>query len=618
MKLFFFGFKIFYDMKRSDNSDYMRRQEILQKVKSPGSCERSWFGYQLNRIRVYYIRKKRLAGNDDKVVTDLPGARLWRKLDYVVRIPFVTEMIPIKHVIGVFLFCAINIIFILMSPFQIDTHKKYFVANIGRLDRNGAFVGMANWGFVFFLAQRNSILPKLSGMTFEELITFHRIVSRVGLAEFFPHFVWRIMKGYGKTYIAKDALFYDLEQTSGTISMLGFLIMFATSIEYIRRNYFEVFYYCHVIFLMVAIVFACIHEHTCLAFFIPAVILWFVDRVLRSYQSWVNKPSYVHVEPCVPKAENKSGGIVRVLFENKALRYFKPGQYVFASIVMNGRKVWEYANWHPFTISEIFRVNSTDRLDGEIEERVIAHHMKNENSEKIDCDSSSQPSTLETGQTADLRRRTNALFSAHHEQKDVKTMATIHIKALGSNTRRLLEAASDTNPNLKVYVDGPFGPQHEYQDYPVLTLYATGIGVTPAMAFIKDAIDRRSHGVRTVATEAIYLTWAIPNINEIEPFMDLFTFWVEECKAAVQPLALYVTIYVTRIESGPPVVEHLSGFRVVYGHRPDIKQDMDQITASHPGRRVWAHVCGSATFTRTVINQSILHNFEVHKETFEF
>ena len=70
--------------------------------------------------------------------------------------------------------------------------KPYVLPSISIFDRRAAFVGMVNWGFVFFLAQRNSILPKMSGLTFEELIPFHRWVARIGLAEFIPHFVYRM------------------------------------------------------------------------------------------------------------------------------------------------------------------------------------------------------------------------------------------------------------------------------------------------------------------------------------------------------------------------------------------------------------------------------------------
>jgi hypothetical protein len=148
--------------------------------------------YQLNRIRVYHIRKQRIAGNNTKVVTDFPGSKLLAYFDFVVRIPFVTEIIPVKHVIGVFVFVIINLLFIFFAPFKMQDEFGYILPAISTFDRRAVLVGMVNWGFVFFLAQRNSILPKMSGLTFEELIPFHRIVARIGLLEFIPHFVWRM------------------------------------------------------------------------------------------------------------------------------------------------------------------------------------------------------------------------------------------------------------------------------------------------------------------------------------------------------------------------------------------------------------------------------------------
>ena len=148
-------------------------------------------GYQINRLRVYYVRNKRIAGQE-KVVESLPGSKFFSYFNYVVRIPFVTEMIAVKHIIGMFLFMVVNLLFILFAPFQMAEGQTFYISSIGIFDRRAAFVGMVNWGFVFFLAQRNSVLPKMSGLTFEELIPFHRWVARVGLAEFIPHFVWRM------------------------------------------------------------------------------------------------------------------------------------------------------------------------------------------------------------------------------------------------------------------------------------------------------------------------------------------------------------------------------------------------------------------------------------------
>lgn len=150
-------------------------------------------GYQLNRIRIYSIRKKRLVGNDDSVVADLPGHGLMNHLEYTVRIPFVTDMISIKTILCVSFFTVQNLLFIFFAPFKLEDDIPYYtVPDITYFDRRAAFVGLANFGLVFFLAQRNSILPKLSGMTFEELIPYHRIIARIGVAELLPHFIWRM------------------------------------------------------------------------------------------------------------------------------------------------------------------------------------------------------------------------------------------------------------------------------------------------------------------------------------------------------------------------------------------------------------------------------------------
>ncbi|RCH83366.1 hypothetical protein CU098_006803, partial [Rhizopus stolonifer] len=460
--------------------------------------------YQINRLRVYYVRKSRINGKDDNVVQNLPGTRWLHRFDHVVRIPFVTEMMPVKHVIGISLFIIINLLFIFFAPFAMT--GPYTLTTIGIFDRRAAFVGMVNWGFVFFLAQRNSVLPKMSGLTFEELIPYHRIIARVGLAEFIPHFVWRMLHGYQKTYIAADTLFYNEEQTTGTISMLGFLLMFVTSFEYMRRNHFEIFYWSHIIGLIVAIIFACWHEHTCFAFFIPAIILWAVDRVIRSYQSWCVKTASVRVDQVVSPS-NSQEGIVRVLFESNVMKAFRPGQYVFVSMAKSKFKLWKYANWHPYTISEVFRVSSA--ADGGIEERVIGKNEaavidekeknhKNGSGSLTDIDSISD--------TSSLRRRTTALPGS-----DAKTIASFHIKGLGKKTVGLLDSAA-THEKLTVKVDGVYGPQLQYQDYQVVSLFAAGIGVTPALVIMKDIIEKRANGVKTVAVENVYLTWAIRSV----------------------------------------------------------------------------------------------------------
>jgi hypothetical protein len=148
-------------------------------------------GYQLNKLRVYFIRRKRII-DQDAVVRPLPLSHLAKPFNYVIRIPFVTEMIPVKHVIGLFVFIGFNMIFAFLAPFKFTEGMPYTVPAIGQMDRRLAYIGMVNWGFVFFLAQRNTILTRMSGFTFEEMIPYHRWIARIGLCEFLPHFVWRM------------------------------------------------------------------------------------------------------------------------------------------------------------------------------------------------------------------------------------------------------------------------------------------------------------------------------------------------------------------------------------------------------------------------------------------
>ncbi|CAO0791964.1 unnamed protein product [Mucor circinelloides] len=563
--------------------------------------------YQLNRIRVYNIRKKRLSDKQD-VVTDLPGAKLWRRLDRVVRIPYVTEMVSIKIILATTIFSLINLysIFWLIPYEPLPYHPAV-------IDRRAAFLSMVDWGFVFFFAQRNSILPKLCGWTFEELIPYHRIVARIGFLNLIPHLIYRCIEGYMEQHRIFDAFFKDWEYITGTIATVAFMLMFLTSLEYIRRNYFEVFYYSHIILVSVSIVFTCWHYNTCFAFFLPPALLWVADRVVRTYKSWVIKATFVQVDQVAPQTA-KQEGIVRIIFASKALRNFKPGQYVFAAMVLNGRKLWEYANWHPFTISEVFRGNSTS-IGHEIEERIVGSGVKDETTKLLQKDQRSYNSVSSTDSLPDTLHRRRKFTGI----QDDTTMASFHIKALGTKTRDLLNASSVDRKNLQIYVDGLYGPQLPFQDYPILALFATGIGVTPAMSIIQDILEKRSNGVRTVTTDHVYLTWAIRVTDEIGPFINMFRHWTELVHSAILPIQLSVSVYVTRMKQGQHELSQLAPFSLFFGERPDVSAEMDKVKSAHaPHHRVWAHVCGSTPFTCTVINEAIEHEFDIHHETFEF
>lgn len=441
------------------------------------------------------------------------------------------------------------------------------------------------------------------------------------------------MKGYLRYYVVADALFYDLEYTSGTISMLGFLLLFVTSFSYIRRNFFEIFYYAHIIGIIVAIIFACIHEVLCFVYFIPVVILWVADRAWRSYQSWYIPVVPIQISPAVRKTE-KQEGIVRVLFDHgKLAGQYHPGQYVFIAMAKKGKAwcKWQFANWHPMTISEVFRgTRGTSSFTAfSSNSSVIDEAIPPTDEKKM---GTLEPTTLEAAATDDkpvmptppaedddnssslntiyLRRRGAAPSLSSTDSSNM--VASLHIKALGGFTRDLLNHA-DQNEPLYFKVDGPYGPRLEYQDYKALSCFAAGIGITPALTLIKDCVERRSAGVSTVITHHIQLVWVVRYTDEVTAFAEQIDYWRERAHASLLPITLDLTVYVTREPLGE---DNLPGFdKTVYGSRPKIAQCLDTIPEQ---KSVFVHTCGSDQFMTNVVNQAVSRKWDYHHETFEF
>ena len=108
-------------------------------------------------------------------------------------------------------------------------------------------------------------------------------------------------------------------------------------------------------------------------------------------------------------------------------------------------------------------------------------------------------------------------------------------------------------------------------------------------------------------------------LDEIDPFMNMFSQWSQQVQSAVLPVELYVKIYATRMKQQDHSVQQLPNFTLSFGDRPQVGHEMSMVKASHTQNlKTWVHVCGSVAFTRTVINEAVEAGFDVHHEVFEF
>jgi NAD(P)H-flavin reductase len=220
------------------------------------------------------------------------------------------------------------------------------------------------------------------------------------------------------------------------------------------------------------------------------VLLHFSDRIIRAVRIRVSPPQSVEI-----KVPNKQE-ITQIVFTQDGNRKPQPGQFVFVSI--NDGTIFSrfanFFNWHPFTISEVF-----DRDVRKPESATIAN-------DKDVSATLGSPSTEH-----DYEEARNIAVT---ENVEGPFYASVHIKGVGSETRRLNRQANNEPQCLKVKVDGPYGSSAMALEMnQVVTFFEAGIGITPSLTMFRDLAEKCVRDPLMVHTTHIYFIWAIPNIG---------------------------------------------------------------------------------------------------------
>ncbi|RMD44748.1 hypothetical protein DV735_g328, partial [Chaetothyriales sp. CBS 134920] len=330
----------------------------------------------------------------------------------------------------------------------------------------------------------------------------------------------------------------------GFIATIGFIILFLHSPKLIRSWAYEIFLYVHIAVVVVTFAFLWMHIKffPCRPLLIATLAIWGGTRLWRfatlAYRSWGR-------QSCEAAIQVLPGDALRISVTTPRPWTFKSGQSIFLTIPSVG---WHTA--HPFSVAWT------------------------EFSEPL-----SRSSSL---RSIDEKRPTSRTHELEVEENGKQTYGLI-VKAKGGMTKKLLErverdgGAEGAIVNFKACIEGPYGSEHSMSSYGTVLLFASGVGVTHQIPYVKELVEGYANG--TVAARRITLVWVIPSTDCLE--------WVRPWMHEILGMkgrrdVLKVVLYITRAGLSQPIRSPSETVRMLRG-RPDVAAIMQKEAAEKEG-----------------------------------
>jgi len=147
----------------------------------------------------------------------------------------------------------------------------------------------------------------------------------------------------------------------GYPSLAALVVIFITSLDWIRRHKYEVFFYLHYFFIIFYL-FGLLHSNEMLVYTIIAAILYVLDKVIQIiYGTFPMKTLMI---------KSKPGDLVQIIFGKhyvaRLLNLHKVGQYMFVNFPSINK-----LEWHPFSVS-----SGPDETTVEIHVKALGDHTR--------------------------------------------------------------------------------------------------------------------------------------------------------------------------------------------------------------------------------------------------
>ncbi|XP_051514358.1 cytochrome b-245 heavy chain-like [Myxocyprinus asiaticus] len=380
-------------------------------------------------------------------------------------------------------------------------------------------------------------------------------------------------------------VFTTIAGLTGVIITLALILIITSSMEVIRRSYFEVFWYTHHLFIV----------------FFAGLVFHGAGRIVRSQQ--VTDPPHNN-SLCEDQPENWGkipecpipqfaggfpqtwmwviGPMIIYLCERllRLLRYMQPVSY--RKIVIRPSKVLELQLVKPG-----FKM--------EVGQYIF-----------LNCPAISQ-----------LEWHPFTMTSAPEED-----FFSVHIRSAGDWTEKLIklvENLPEGGQGPKIAVDGPFGTASEdVFDYEVSMLVGAGIGVTPFASILKSIWYKFKESNPKLRTKRIYFYWLCRETHAFEWFADLLQVLEREMEEREMKDVLTYKLYLTGWDQSQAnhVMVHfdkdtdiITGLKqkTHYG-RPNWDKEFDDVRKENPSSVVGTFLCGPEALAKVLEKKCVKYS----------
>ncbi|NXC56991.1 NOX1 oxidase, partial [Aleadryas rufinucha] len=370
--------------------------------------------------------------------------------------------------------------------------------------------------------------------------------------------------------------FTTIPGLTGVIITLALILMVTSSTEFIRRNYFELFWYTHHLFLV----------------YFAGLVIHGIAGLVRGQ----TEQSMAEVPPhhCAEYLTQWDQNCTHVCCKDPE----------FGSIPAESWK-WVLAPIILYVFERILRV-------WRAQQKVVVTKVVMHPARVLELQMQKKGFCMEVGQyifvncpaISPLEWHPFTLTSAPEED-----FFSIHIRAAGDWTERLIDTFQLETPRIEV--DGPFGTASEdVFQYEVAMLVGAGIGVTPFASILKSIWYKFQQADQTLKTKKIYFYWLCRDTGAFAWFNDLLASleqkMAESGKADFLTYRLFLTGWDTSIANNVALhfdtaTDTVTGLRhkTIFG-RPMWNMEFAAVAAAHPRSVVGVFLCGPEALAKSL------------------